>query len=149
MDFKPIETQEQLDSIIKERIERAKNSVIEQYKDYETYKSNAEKFQKDIDTLNGKIAEKDTEINRLNSEVKNYEISTKKNELCTKYGIPVGFAGRISGSNEEEIIADIQSLKELLGNTQPVAPLGSTEGGESKDDNESYKRLLKNIRKEN
>lgn len=44
MEFKPIETQEQLDAVIQERIARAEKKAEEKYSDYEDIKaSNADK----------------------------------------------------------------------------------------------------------
>lgn len=43
-EFTPIETQEAFDEAIKDRLERARNSVRKEYENYETYKTKADEF---------------------------------------------------------------------------------------------------------
>lgn len=44
MTFKPIETQEEFDAAVKDRIERAKRSAVEKYSDYDDIKAKLKEF---------------------------------------------------------------------------------------------------------
>lgn len=133
-DFTVIETQEQLDKVIGERIRRAEAKAAEKYSDYETLKSQnsdyvtqitqlQEQLQKQTETIDGNKAI----VDELNAKVQSYESSSLKTKVALELGLPYQMAGRLSGNNEEEIRADAESMVKLIGAQKPVAPLGSSE----------------------
>lgn len=133
-EFTPIETQEQLDKIIGERIARAKQSAAEKYADYEDIKAkNAEyvqqisqlqaQLQAQTETLSGNEAS----IADLTAKVKKYETDSVKTAIALEMGLPYQMAGRLNGEDEKAIRADAETMVKLIGAQAQPAPLGSTE----------------------
>ena len=126
-EFKVIETQEQLDKVIGERIRRAEEKAAEKYSDYEAIKTQNEEYVKQIAQLQEATKGNQGTINELKAQVQNYESSSLKTKIALEIGLPYQMAGRLSGSNEEEIRADAETMAKLIGNQKPVAPIGSNE----------------------
>ena len=133
-DFTVIETQEQLDKVIGDRIRRAEAKAAEKYSDYDALKTQnsdyatqisqlQEQLQKQSETINGNKAI----VDELNAKVQSYESSSLKTKIALEMGLPYQIAGRLSGSNEEEIRSDAEAMVKLIGSQKPVAPLGSSE----------------------
>ena len=126
-EFKVIETQEQLDKVIGERIRRAEEKAAEKYSDYEAIKTQNEEYAKQIAQLQEATKGNQGTINELKAQVQNYESSSLKTKIALEIGLPYQMAGRLSGNNEEEIRADAEAMAKLIGNQKPVAPIGSSE----------------------
>lgn len=131
-DFKVIETQEQLDAIIKDRIARAEAKAVEKYADYDKLKADAADKDKQIAALstkleeqNGKTSEYDKQIADLTAKVKEYEASSVKIRIAHEAGIPYELADRLRGETEDELRADAQKFAEYR--KTPAPPIGSNE----------------------
>jgi chromosome segregation ATPase len=149
MAFEPINTQEELDNIVKDRIERAKKSVEEKYKDFDAFKEKAEKYDTDIAAKDDEISKSKKSIQDLEAKVRKYENDSAKTKIATEVGLPISMADRLRGDTEEELKKDAESLKASLKSSYGAAPLADPEpsGGDGDDENESYKKMLKGIRK--
>lgn len=150
-EFKVIETQEELDNIIKDRLARNTKTVTDEVtKKFEGYISPAEfgaktaDLTKQIDALNAKAAENGKSIADLTAKNAAYEINSAKTRIAAELGIPVSLADRLSGRDEKEIRADAENFSKLMGNRR-TAPLGSAEppAGDGKD--AAYRNLLKGL----
>ena len=97
-DFTPIETQEQLDSIIRDRIDRAKKSAREEaeakYSDYDELKTSYESLTQQVTDLTNQLTEAGTkaessnaEMDELKAKVAKYEIDSVKTEVAAKMGL--------------------------------------------------------------
>ena len=130
-EFKTIETQEELDSIIKDRLDRnTKKITAEVTKQFEGYSSPDEqkKLTKQIETLTAQLTEKDTAIADLTAKNTAYETASVKAKIAREYGIPAELADRISGTNEEEYKADAENLAKFVAAGRPTAaPMFSAE----------------------
>lgn len=136
-EFKTIETQEELDRIITDRLSRNTQSVTaEVTKKFEGYVS-----PDDYKKLSDSISEKDSEIEKLKAENSKYVTSTVKMRIARESGLPLELADRIAGDDEKAMRADAAALVKLI---TPTAPLGSTEKGKT-DENEKYRKLLKDL----
>lgn len=128
MDFKPIETQEQFDQMIQDRITRAKDKVREEYSDYEDMKQQVSDYQKKVEDLTSQLANvdpaKDARISELEKQVSKYETDSVKIRAALKFGIPYEMASRISGADEESIMKDAESIAPLF-KTKTAAPLAT------------------------
>ena len=131
-DFKVIETQEQLDAIIKDRIARAEAKAVEKYADYEEIKAQSADKDKQIAALSTKLEEQttkkgeyDKQIAELTAQVKEYAASAVKTRIAHEVGLPYELAKKLEGDNEEAIRADAESLAKLI--KPPAAPIGSNE----------------------
>ena len=132
-DFKIIETQEQLDAIISERLRRDREA---QAKKYEGWKS-PEDMQKALEDLNAKvkaledaaavsqqtIAEKDAEI----AKSAKYKTDLEKTRIALAAGLKIEYADRLRGETQEEWEADAKVLAKDFGQAHATAPLGSNE----------------------
>lgn len=134
-EFKTIETQEELDNIIKDRLDRnTKKVTADVTKQFEGYISpdeaaNGKKDLEDkITKLTAQLAEKDTSIADLTAKNTAYETASVKAKIAREYGIPAELADRISGTNEAEYKADAENLAKFLTAQKPAAPMFNGEG---------------------
>ena len=149
MDFKVIETQEQLDKIISERLNREREKFETQLSGFESLKTEKENLEKQLSDLSTTFEEtksntqtKEEEINNLNKKVKDYETKNLKTKFALENGIPFEFASRISGDDEKAIKEDAQKIAEFFKKQQPTAPLKDTEPAKVDGANGGYKNLL-------
>ena len=109
MEFKKIETQEQFDEAIKDRLAR-------EAKKYEGYMSPDdvaklnEDFSKKIDELTKSSTDYTSQIESLNksiaekdNQIKNYETNSVKMRIALSAGLPFEMASRLTGTTEEDI----------------------------------------------
>ena len=113
MAFKTIETQEELDSIIKDRLERERAK-------YNGYMS-AEDVQKLKDTYevntkaeNEKYSALEKEKEDLTAKVKGYEVGTLKTKVALANGLPIGVTEYLKGETEEELTESAKTLSNMF-----------------------------------
>lgn len=148
-EFKKIETQEELDKIVEERLarERKKTST-----DHEAIKTENERLAGELaevkKTLEAATAESTgfkAKIEELNGKVSGYETEKMKVKVATQYGLPYDLSSRLVGSSEDELEADAAKMSELLKSGKEPAPLKSTEPATGED---AYKNLLSGLKGE-
>lgn len=155
MEFTPItiNTQEEYDNLVKERIDRAKKSEREKFAGYDDYKTKAEKYDTDIkakdEKYNTDIKAKDDEIAELNKKIKQYESDSAKAKVLSEFGLSQDLKNRIFGDDEEALRADAQKLQQIIG-VQKTQPLADPESEDDTEDDErtALKKTLKTIRKQ-
>ncbi len=133
-EFKPINTQEEFDAAIKDRLERERGK----YADYETLKTQ-------VGTL---TTERDTAVQQLsdaNAKIKNYETNSVKMRIAQEKGLPAEMALRLTGETEEDIAKDADSMVQIFKATKGAAPLfdNSTDVGDNND--AALKQMLQNL----
>ena len=153
-EFKVIETQEELDALIKDRIDRERKSLSEKYSDYEILKKKNAEYEGQVSKLAeenrsfaAKAAEYDKQISDLSSQIKGYETDSVKTRIALEVGLPYEMAGRLSGTTEEEIRKDAELLVKFVGKPN-AAPTSSSEPqrySDDKDHNNAYKELAKSL----
>lgn len=153
---KPITTQEQLNTVIADRIQRERAK----YADYDTLKANAEKY-KDYDTLKTKadaydadkkkwetdLAAATAKVAEQTKKITDYETDATKTKVANELGLPFALKDRLQGTTEEEIRKDAESLQKWVGSTgskTTVLPLASN-GETGGDKDAEYKALLNKI----
>ena len=153
-EFTPIETQEAFDAAIKERIDRAKSSVRDEYKEAEEWKKKAEEYDskvKEYDdqlaALHQQIAEKDSSIDELNGKIKTRETAAAKSRIAREHGIPEDLADRLTGESEDDWKKDAEKLAKLFQKKPAYPTKNTTEPVEDKK-TQNMKSLLKNLRGE-
>lgn len=120
-EFKTIETQEELDKIIKKRLEQKDREVAEQYKDYlspDDAKAMKADYEKQIQEAQDKLKTFDETVSTLTKRAETAEVSLLKNKVAIENNVPIKLASRLVGTTEEELKADAQSFMEGLG-TRP------------------------------
>ena len=154
-DFKVIETQEQLDALIGERIKRAKESAEKKYEGWtspddlkaitEGHSSKLEELNNSLKVANEKIANHDKEIADRDGRIAKYELDSVKTRACVEYGIPLEMAGRLQGANEEEIMKDASALSSYVG-VKTAPPMRNPEAKIEEDGvMAAFKKLNPNI----
>ena len=137
MEFTPIETQEQFDAMVKDRVERAKKSAAKEFetqlKDLEQLKESVTAKETEIGTLKAKItdleAEKKTSgesYQSMQKELSQVKLAALKQRIAIDAGIPLEMADRLNGEDEESIKEDAEKVKGFLG-AKHVAPSFKTE----------------------
>ena len=151
--FKPIETQEELNNLITSRLERAKESVKkeyeEKYKDYDAYKSQIEALNNDKTTLENQLNElneKMSTFDALDAKTKKLEAENLKIKIALSEGIPFEMAGRLAGETEEEIKRDAKAMANFISVSKPM-PIKSTEQKQREVGEEAYRKLAEGLRK--
>ena len=121
---------------------KAETEAAEKYKDFESFKTKAEKYDSDLGL-------KDTKIKELEDKVKKYESDSVKTKIARAAGLPDEMADRLRGTTEEEMKADAESLAKLVAK-KDVAPLGDPEPnrGDGDDGKDKMTAGLKKMLKE-
>lgn len=152
MDFKPIETQEQFDEVIRERLARENKKYegwtspdkLQEIKD--GYEKNASKkyegytSPEDLQTMKNNYESQLEIIRKENTSLKASQLRSK---VANEFKLPTEMASRLQGTTEEELRTDAKTLAELVSaNKTVVLPLhgGSTGGNTNK--NAAIKELL-------
>ncbi len=158
-EFTPItlNTQEEVNHFMADRLERAKRTGAEEeakkFAGFDDFKAKAEKYDSDVEALNKTIAglrgEKEkgeARISELETKVREYETSSVKMRIAREAGLPAELADRISGSDEEAMRADAESLGKLF-KSQNVAPMYKPSGEGGADGKDAALRgLLQKVR---
>lgn len=137
-DFKVIETQEDFDKAIQKRLAQKDRELEEQYKDYLSpekakdlkaeYEKRLEEANKLLESANAKLTDHDKIVSDLTQRAQAAETSLLKNKVAIEKGIPIEFASRLMGANEEELSKDADSIAKLFGKAKTQsAPLHTTE----------------------
>lgn len=121
-------TQEELDRIIAERLNRER----EKYKDYNDLKKAAEELKKikesqmsETERLQARVAELERHLADKDRETAEARLETLKLKVLDELGLPKAWAERLFGTNEEEIKADAKNLAKLLGEAGKGKGVGS------------------------
>nr|DAI60486.1 MAG TPA: Major head protein [Caudoviricetes sp.] len=157
MAFKVIETQEELDAIIRERLERAE-------KKYEGFMS-AEDVQKMKDTYeasvkadNEKYSALEKEKEDLMAKVKGYEVGTLKTKVALANNLPIGATDYLKGETEEELTESAKALSSMFTpkgadhkpkeeEGKPLAPQGTnTQGATMSEVEKRFMELNPNLK---
>ncbi|EOS7735261.1 capsid assembly scaffolding protein Gp46 family protein [Enterococcus hirae] len=149
MTFKTIETQEELDRIIQERLSREK----EKFSDYDAIKIRNAELENEIGTLKSTIEETNAAtktheqtVADLNKKIAEYETASLRTRIALQNGLPIDLADRLVGDDEESIKADAERLAEFVGKKQQTPPpLKNQEPSLGEEKDASYKNLIENL----
>ena len=156
MAFTPIETQEQFNEAISERIEQAKRSARKEFEGWvspgelekQTSDLNAQLtgLNDQIKTLVDEKAALETQLTEKDGAIAKYERDSVKTKIAREYGLPYEAIGFIQGEDEEAVRKSAEALKGLVGSAN-VPPLGNPEA-RSEDDGvtAAFKKLNPNIK---
>ena len=132
-EFKAIETQEELDRIIGERLKRERDATEKKYADFETLKEKAARYEEiekkdfagQIKTLTEKLSAADANISELTARANKAENSMLKAKIAHENGVPLELAGRLVGETEEDIRKDAETFASFF--TKSAPPLRSAD----------------------
>lgn len=149
--FKAIETQEELNNIIQNRLNKQKESYEKKLNELNTILDEKNKMQEELNNLKVSNTEEENvkenllqENKKLQDEVSLYKLNDLKRKIAIENGINYELASRLQGNTEEEIRKDAQSLSQLVKPSNKVAPLKDIEN--KKEEKSSYSELLENLK---
>lgn len=149
-EFKVIETQEQLDAIIKSRLDREKAK----YSEYDTLAEKIKNLETENTNLKQTIADKETSestsltrISELEKDVTSWKNKSLKQQIAMKNGLPFDLADRLQGDSEESLNEDAERLASLVNVKNYTQPLADKEPNfESKGTDSAWRDVVKNLR---
>lgn len=128
-EFTPITTQEDLDKIIKNRLDRERAK----YSDYDTLQTKIEELEKEklnlqstIDGYKESDSNNISKISDLEKKVSEWEMTSLKQQVALRCGLPFELHDRLTGVDEESLTEDAQRLASFI-NTSKNIPLKDTE----------------------
>ena len=113
-EFEPILTQEAFDAAISQRIRRERETVRKEFADYDQTKAALSEAQKKNEEHEASIAE-------LQKKIQGYETDSVKTRIALEKGIPLELRDRLTGTTEEEIRADADTLVKFLSKSEHKA----------------------------
>jgi predicted RNase H-like nuclease (RuvC/YqgF family) len=159
-EFTPITSQEALDAVLKDRLNRQKEKHVremsemsDKYKDYDALKAQNDEYSQQIMALNSaleeskqKVAGYDSQIAERDAKISAYEVSIMKSYIAATYGLAPELAQRLSGNTEEELKEDAEKLSVIVGKSHRVAPLADVTTTNADDGvMAAFKKLNPNI----
>ena len=149
-DFQAITTQEELDSIIKDRLKRDREAQAKKYEGWispEDHQKAVGEATKALNDYKAAHAGDEKTIADLTAKTQEYETAALKSRIAHEVGLSYEWIGRISGTDEKSIRADAESLKTLVGSQATPAPLPpkSTETTPADAKTAALKGMLSNL----
>lgn len=150
--FKPIETQDELNAIIKDRLAREREASNKRFEGYISPDEHAKAIasEKKLFEDYKKAHEGDAKtIEELTAKVSGFELDAMKTRIAREVGLSYDWVGRIGGTDEKTIREDAENLKKLVGYNSPTLPTKNTEAGQSVDPTTAALReVLHNTKKQ-
>ena len=149
-EFTPITSQDQLNSIIGDRIKRAQESAEKKYADFispEDHQKALADANKAFDDYKKAHESDEQTIADLTAKNKAYETASLKSRIAHEVGLDYAWISRINGEDEQSIRADAESIKKLVGSGTNLMPTKNAESGENYDaSTTAYKTVLNGIK---
>lgn len=142
-EFKPIETQEQFDAAITDRIRRAQDAVRREYADYDQLKEQVADFDGVKSEYETRQQQLEQTVAAQGAAIKRYETEALKRKVADEVGIPAAFASRLTGEDEDSIRQDALALAPMLKGrkTPPLRDPDAKPTGET-----GYRRMLAGLK---
>lgn len=129
-EFKPIETQEQFEEILRDRLRRERETARREFEGFLSPSAVEEKYKGFLSPEAEKEKYKEylspEEVAKLNARIKGYETDSVKTRIAQELGLSYEAIDFLKGDDEESIRKSADTLKNLIGISN-VAPLASTE----------------------
>lgn len=148
-EFKTIETQEELDRIISDRLKRENDKhekkIAELNQEITTLKDKVTAGEKTISEQQEKLNSHSDEVAKYTQEIDGYKRAQSKQRIAHEAGLPYEMAERLTGETEDDLKKDAESLKKFIATTDPP-PRASSEVPPEEDKKSTYRDLAKEIR---
>lgn len=151
-EFTPITSQDQLNSIIGDRVKRAQESAEKKYADFispEDHQKALADANKAFDDYKKAHEGDEQTIADLTAKNKAYETASLKSRIAHEVGLDYAWISRINGEDEQSIRADAESIKKLVGSGTTLMPTKNTESGADYDESSAALRSVLNGIKNN
>ena len=140
-EFKAITTQEEFDSMVKERLDRQAKKTAEEtekrFKDWlspDDVKAKTADFEKQIADLTAKLGDSKAAYSKLENEKKALDLVRLKESAARDAGLPFELASRLTGTTADDLKADAEALSKLVNAkqgepyVQPLFQAGQAQG---------------------
>lgn len=138
-EFTPINTQEELNQIIGQRLEQARSAERQKFADYDSIKTQLANLQKDMTAKDGTIAE-------LQGQLKASRSDLAKTRIALEKGLPQELCSRLVGETEEELRADAEKLSGLITKQKGAPPMRDPEPNKETAKEAAFRTLLSGMR---
>ena len=149
-EFKPINTQEEFDAAIRERLSREKAK----YSDYDQLKSRVTELETEnvglkstIEANNQSKADADKQLEVLQNQIAGYETASLRTRVALQYGLPYDLADRLQGTDEDSFKADAERLAGFMKSKESIPPLKTNEPNLGDDKNSGWLELARELGK--
>lgn len=152
-EFTPITTQEQLDSVIGDRLKRSEEKWQKKYEGYlspdevSAKTSELEKQLADasnaLDGATKKIAGHEKELADRDSKIRGFEVSAMKHKAAHEAGLSYDAIDFLKGDDEETIKASAEKFKSLMGKHHSAPDFHNEPDVDTK--NVAMKKLAQNL----
>ena len=156
-EFKAITTQEEFDSMVKERLDRQAKKTAEEtekrFKDWlspDDVKAKTADFEKQIADLTAKLGDSKAAYSKLENEKKALDLVRLKESAARDAGLPFELASRLTGTTADDLKADAEALSKLVNAkqgepyVQPLFQAGRAEGAANATD-AAYMAMLSEL----
>lgn len=142
-DFTPINTQEEFDARIKDRLER-------EVKKYESQIAELTEKATKLDEQTSKLADLQSELDKSKVTIKGYETSSVKMRIAHETGLPYEMAERLRGDDEKAIREDAEAMKKYIGKPRSADPDFNPDTAGAKGDTRTaaFKSMLSSLKGE-
>ena len=138
-DFEAIETREQFEEAVKDRLEQERETVRREFSGYLSPEAVEEKYK-------GYLSPEDAA--NKDATIAKYEKESKRVKVAMENGIPYELAGKLSGGTEDEMKKDAEAFSKFLKGETTYPNF--TRDTDNKDDSirEATKKMLNNLKGE-
>ncbi len=142
-EFKAITTQEELEAVLKERLDRKDKQIADKLADHDSVVKERDALLQEkagfAKTLEDQKKAAETLQQQLDAEKKktaDYELDAIRTRVAIKTKLPLELRDRLHGTDEKSIEADAQEMVKLIGprTEHKTQPLKETEGGNNGGD---------------
>lgn len=154
-DFTPINTQEEFDAVLKERLKRDRESQAKKYEGWispEDQQKRVSEYEKQIKALQDAAAESEKTLAEKDAKIAEgakYRTDLEKTRIALAAGLRIDYADRLRGENADEWKKDAEVLAKDFAGAHRTAPLGSNEPVTKNDraaaTNAAYKSMLSGL----
>lgn len=151
MAFKPIETEDEFEKAVEERLKAERAAIKKTYEGFLSPEDVAAKYKdhlspEDVTAKYGKHLSPE-DAAKLNARIKGYENEALKAKIAHEAGLTYDAVRFLSGEDEASIKKNAETLKGLIG-ANNVAPLANPEGVLSGGQDAALKNTLKGLKGE-
>ena len=149
-EFRVIETQEQLEEVLKERLKRERETVKKEFEGHLSPAEVEEKYKGYLSPADAEAKYKDylspEDATKLRTQIKGYETDSVKTRIAHELGLSYSAVEFLKGDDEAAIRKSAENLKGLVG-TGETAPLANLEQNPSATD-AALRNTLKGLKGE-
>lgn len=157
-EFIAITSQEQLDSVIGERLKRSEEKWSKKYEGFlspDEVSNQTSALEKQItdltnalDGANKKLSESEKNMADRDAKIKGFELNAMKHKIAHENGLSYDAIDFIQGNDEESIKASAEKFKSLVGKSH-TAPSFQNEPNVSEGKDASIKKLAQSLSTKN